>query len=196
MLHERKIAKSSPGLTVTFEVASSKPSVYEKATLWYGVHRSPFGRCFIACSSKGIHHLSFVDTNDDIHDRLQRIHKDWPTMSLLKDKALTEVCIKKIFKSGDIKRSFHLVLKGTPFQQKVWRALIAVPKGELVQYTHIARSIGHAKAVRAVGSACGKNSIAFLIPCHRAIAKGGGLGGYRWGIERKKALLQWEESRF
>lgn len=82
--------------------------------------------------------------------------------------------------------------KGTLFQQKVWTELLNIPKGQTRTYEDVARAIGNPKAVRAVGTAIGKNNLAVIVPCHRVIKKDGSLGGYRWGIDRKKKLLERE----
>ena len=84
----------------------------------------------------------------------------------------------------------HLI--GAPFQIKVWEALLAIPSGHVTTYSEIARAIGHPRAVRAVGTAVGRNPVSFLIPCHRALRKSGGLGGYHWGLPVKRAMLAWE----
>jgi O-6-methylguanine DNA methyltransferase len=84
---------------------------------------------------------------------------------------------------------------GTPFQKKVWRALVGIPRGGTTTYEALARRIGAPRAIRAVGTACGANPIAVLVPCHRVLRKDGGLGGYRWGLERKAALLAREAAR-
>jgi AraC family transcriptional regulator of adaptative response/methylated-DNA-[protein]-cysteine methyltransferase len=78
---------------------------------------------------------------------------------------------------------------GAPFQIKVWEALLRIPSGEVTTYSDIANAIGHPKAVRAVGTAVGRNPVSWLIPCHRALRKSGGLGGYHWGLPVKRALL-------
>ena len=88
-----------------------------------------------------------------------------------------------------------LLLIGAPFQIKVWEALLNVPTGHVTTYSEIARHIGHPKAVRAVGTAVGRNPISWLIPCHRALRKSGALGGYHWGLPVKRALLAWEGAR-
>jgi AraC family transcriptional regulator of adaptative response/methylated-DNA-[protein]-cysteine methyltransferase len=85
-----------------------------------------------------------------------------------------------------------LDVRGTAFQQRVWQALREVPAGSTVSYTEIARRIGAPTAVRAVAHACGANALAVAIPCHRVVRNDGGLSGYRWGVERKRALLQRE----
>jgi AraC family transcriptional regulator, regulatory protein of adaptative response / methylated-DNA-[protein]-cysteine methyltransferase len=88
---------------------------------------------------------------------------------------------------------FTLDARGTPFQMRVWKALRAIPAGMTVSYTELARQVGAPEAVRAVASACGANPIALAAPCHRVVSKNGSLGGYRWGVERKRALLDREK---
>ena len=87
----------------------------------------------------------------------------------------------------------HLI--GAPFQIKVWEALLCIPSGHVTTYSEIAGCIGHDKAVRAVGTAVGRNPISFLIPCHRALRKSGALGGYHWGLPVKRAMLAREAAR-
>lgn len=95
---------------------------------------------------------------------------------------------------SDETAKLHLI--GAPFQIKVWEALLSIPSGQVTTYSEIAQHIGHPKAVRAVGTAVGRNPISWLIPCHRALRKSGGLGGYHWGLPVKRALLAWESARF
>ena len=92
-------------------------------------------------------------------------------------------------------RPLTLLLQGTNFQVKVWEALLKIPMGSVVRYEDLATEVCSARAARAVGGAVGKNPIAFLIPCHRVIRKAGGIGGYHWGLSRKKAMLAWEAAR-
>ena len=89
----------------------------------------------------------------------------------------------------------RLLAKGTPFQIQVWRALMRIPDGRAVSYGDLAAELGRPGGARAVGSACGANRIGVLIPCHRVLRETGALGGYRWGLERKQALLAWESAR-
>jgi len=88
-----------------------------------------------------------------------------------------------------------LAVAGGPFDLKVWQALIAIPEGSVATYSHIAEAIGNPKAVRAVGSAVGRNPLAWLIPCHRVLRRDGALGGYHWGLPVKRGLLAWESAR-
>ena len=89
----------------------------------------------------------------------------------------------------------RLHLSGGPFQIKVWEALLRVPSGHVTTYSDIAAAIGHPSAVRAVGTAVGRNPVSWIIPCHRALRKAGGLGGYHWGLDVKRAMLAWEAAR-
>ncbi|MCL4145803.1 UNVERIFIED_CONTAM: hypothetical protein GTU68_056454 [Idotea baltica] len=89
--------------------------------------------------------------------------------------------------------NLHLI--GAPFQLKVWEALLQIPSGHVTTYSEIATRIGKPRAVRAVGTAVGRNPVSWLIPCHRALRKSGGLGGYHWGLPVKRAMLAWESAR-
>ena len=88
-----------------------------------------------------------------------------------------------------------LLLIGAPFQIKVWEALLSVPSGQVTSYSEIAQVVGNPKAVRAVGSAIGRNPVSWLIPCHRALRKSGAIGGYHWGLPMKRAMLAYEAAR-
>jgi AraC family transcriptional regulator of adaptative response/methylated-DNA-[protein]-cysteine methyltransferase len=92
-------------------------------------------------------------------------------------------------------RPVRLVLIGTDFEVRVWEALLAVPMGRAVSYADIARHLGKPDAARAVGSAVGRNPISFVVPCHRVLRADGGLGGYHWGLTRKRAIIGWETGR-
>ncbi len=87
----------------------------------------------------------------------------------------------------------HMI--GAPFQIKVWEALVTIPSGHVTTYSELAHAVGSPRAVRAVGTAVGRNPVSWLIPCHRALRKSGGLGGYHWGLPVKRALLAWESAR-
>ncbi len=95
---------------------------------------------------------------------------------------------------GGEETRLHLI--GGPFQIKVWEALLQVPSGHVTTYSDIAGAIGHPAAVRAVGTAVGRNPVSWIIPCHRALRKAGGLGGYHWGLGVKRAMLAWEAARY
>ena len=100
------------------------------------------------------------------------------------------------FGAGDGKlNTAPLYLIGAPFQIKVWEALLMIPSGQVTTYSEIANAIGSPKAVRAVGTAVGRNPVSWLIPCHRALRKSGGLGGYHWGLPVKRAMLAYESAQ-
>jgi AraC family transcriptional regulator, regulatory protein of adaptative response / methylated-DNA-[protein]-cysteine methyltransferase len=185
------------GLMVTHEAVSPGEFKTGKFEIIYGIHSSPFGKCLIGITKRGVCHLSFLDDGNE-QKAINRINQSWPNAMLLKDEKKTAEYVKNIFAPGNKprKRPIHLLIKGTNFQIKVWEALLAIPDGRLSNYSQIARSAGFPKAARAVGTACGNNSIAYLIPCHRVLTSSGGIGGYRWGTGRKEAILAWENVHF
>ncbi|MBP9718542.1 methylated-DNA--[protein]-cysteine S-methyltransferase [Candidatus Gracilibacteria bacterium] len=160
----------------------------------YGIHRSPFGWCLVGISQNKVCHFSFIENNDTKNRKL--IEQLWPEALLISDQRHTAPYVKKIFTLKNTKAgsSITLLLKGTDFQIKVWQALLKIPRGATTTYAQIAQDIGSPKAARAVGTACGKNTIGVVIPCHRVMSSDGTLGGYRWGIKRKAAILDWEQS--
>ena len=116
----------------------------------------------------------------------------WPKAEFVEARVRLAPWVAAAFAGGGVAR-LHLI--GAPFQIKVWEALLTVPSGHVTTYSDIAAAIGRPKAVRAVGTAVGRNPVSFLIPCHRAIQKAGGLGGYHWGLGVKRAMLAWEAAR-
>ena len=153
-----------------------------------------FGKILIASTQKGICHLSFLQDNDDSTEA--ELLRRFPAATLeQKSDPLQDQALK--FFQDDWKNldRIKLHLKGTPFQIKIWQALLQIPAGALTSYLRIARQIGDLKASRAVGTAIGSNPIAYLIPCHRVITSAGQLGGYHWGIDRKSAIIGWEAAR-
>lgn len=160
----------------------------------YGFHATPFGRCLIGITSRGVCWLSFINEGSD-EAELSNLQSHWEKSVLKADEQATALYIDKIFsnsKGTDTK--LNVLVKGTNFQLKVWNALLNLHSGELVTYQHIANQIGNPKALQAVGSAVGANSLAYLIPCHRVIRKEGRLGEYRWGSSRKKVLIAYEQT--
>ncbi len=156
----------------------------------YGYHSTPFGECLIAVTDRGICALSFVDPSAK-QVELERLAQKWALANLSHHQEETGEVVQKIFSQNGAEK-IQLLVQGTNFQIKVWEALLNIPAGSLSTYAKIARSINHEKAVRAVGTAIGKNPIAYLIPCHRVIRKGGQIGQYHWGSTRKKAIIGWE----
>lgn len=158
----------------------------------YGIHPSPFGKCLIATTERGICHMSFIDKNEG--QAIDDLVAHWSQASMIEDYKSTAPLITRIFSDGGPDSPLQLHLRGTNFQIKVWEALLNIPVGTVTTYENIAAKIGNPRAVRAVGSAVGDNPIAYLIPCHRVIRKSGEFGNYMWGSARKKAILAKEFS--
>lgn len=157
-------------------------------TIRWGWFDSPFGPALVMATEKGICGIGFAAETgpeaamDDLRSR-------WPNADYTEDAAsLTPMAEAAFHGTGDL----HLSLIGAPFQIKVWEALLSIPTGHVTTYSEIAGAIGKPRAVRAVGTAVGRNPISWLIPCHRALRKSGGLGGYHWGLPVKRAMLAWE----
>lgn len=153
----------------------------------FGFSASPFGECCIVFSNDGICALTFPETREGAF--IDMAHR-FPETNFKQDDVKAEKLIKSIFEEG---KSPKLNPIGSDFQQSIWRALQQIPKGKTATYAQIAEAIGRSKAVRAVGTAIGANPIAYLIPCHRIIRSDGSLGGFRWGLECKTKMLEWEK---
>jgi AraC family transcriptional regulator, regulatory protein of adaptative response / methylated-DNA-[protein]-cysteine methyltransferase len=194
------VGLSGPGrlhdLFVTLEAMS--PGEYRAGgaglSIRYGVHDSPFGPALIAVTARGICALHFIG---EVDDGSARLRKDWPEAGLRQDKAGTGAVAERLFRplSSAAGRPLALLVKGSNFQVKVWRALLEVPFGAVTSYRRIAARVGAPGSSRAVGGAVGANPIAWLIPCHRVIRETGLLGCYHWGLDRKAAMLGWEAAR-
>ncbi|MGE5379148.1 MAG: methylated-DNA--[protein]-cysteine S-methyltransferase [Bacteroidota bacterium] len=159
-------------------------------TIRYGIHLTPFGKCLIGLTDRGICHLGFVSGSEG--DAIDALVEEWKEARMVEDFRSTAALVGPIFDlryDAPIKQPLTLHLRGTNFQIKVWEALLQIPAGSATTYEGLAQRIGHPGASRAVGSALGHNPIAVLIPCHRVIRKVGDFGNYRYGELRKKALL-------
>jgi AraC family transcriptional regulator of adaptative response/methylated-DNA-[protein]-cysteine methyltransferase len=163
----------------------------EGLTIRYGWFDGPFGRTLAMGTGRGLCGLGFAEETGEAA-ALADLRSRWPHATYTEDPAAIAPWVEAAFgQSGEAK----LYLIGAPFQIKVWEALLSVPSGQVTTYSEIARFIGHPKAVRAVGTAVGRNPETWLIPCHRALRKSGALGGYHWGLPVKRALLAWEGAR-
>ena len=151
----------------------------------WGIAESPFGVCSLGWCSRGICHLAFHDLDRGFPGELG---DTWPNAEFLRSDKGAKAWIRKIFAMKTAER-IPAFVSGTDFQLEVWRALIEIPRASVATYSSIAAAIGNPGAARAVGSACGANPVAWLIPCHRVVGAKGVTGGYRWGAERKKAML-------
>ncbi len=164
-------------------------------TIHYGYHDTPFGECFIAATGKGLCGITFLQGENKAEEFILFTRK-WDFATLIENATFTQPYIDQIFNpKRKSTEKLTVLVQGTPFQIKVWEALLNIPQGAVTTYQHIAESIDKPKAVRAVGTAIGKNPIGFLIPCHRVIRKEGKLGHYRWGSGRKKAIIGWEMAK-
>lgn len=200
---------SSPGrlhdLFVTVEAMS--PGEYKSGgqglEVRWGVHPTPFGDAMIAATDRGVCQLYFGDPDE----ALGELERRFPDAEVVRAQDATRELTERVFhrirggqsassvlsvSSNGHQGGLALHLRGTNFQLRVWRALLSVPEGEAVTYGGIAKALGQPGASRAVGRAVGANPISVLIPCHRVLRQSGDFGGYRWGTERKKAILGWE----
>ena len=157
-------------------------------TLRYGWFDGPFGRTLAMATDRGLAGLAFAEEVGEAA-AMADLRARWPEATFLKDASAAAPHVAAAFHGGG-EAKLHLI--GAPFQIKVWEALLRVPTGHVTTYSDIARAVGAPKAVRAVGTAVGRNPVSWLIPCHRALRKTGGLGGYHWGLPVKRAMLAWE----
>lgn len=160
-------------------------------TIRYGWFDSPFGEVLAMGTDKGLCGLAFAgECGRDAawEDMTGR----WPEADFTENPDAIAPWVDAAF-AGKGQAALHMI--GAPFQIKVWEALLRIPTGHVTTYSDIARAIGNPNAVRAVGTAVGRNPVSFLIPCHRALRKSGGLGGYHWGLPVKRAILAWESAR-
>lgn len=161
--------------------------------LRYGLHPSPFGTAVVIESARGLAGLAFADPGEE-PAALADMQRRWPRASYIEDAAGTAALAQRIFDSRQwrAEQPLRVVLIGTDFEVRVWETLLKIPMGRAVSYSDIAGCISLPKASRAVGAAVGKNPVSFVVPCHRALGKGGALTGYHWGLTRKRAMLGWE----
>lgn len=158
--------------------------------LLYGFHETPFGKALLVMTGEGITDLAFVEGDED--KALLKLKGKWPAAVLGREDGATGAMVRRLF-GGSFQMAegsrIRLILNGTNFQIKVWQALLRIPEGAVVSYTDVAQGIGRPEAVRAVAGAVAANPVAWLIPCHRVLRRSGELGGYRWGVSRKKMML-------
>ncbi len=162
--------------------------------IYYSVAETPFGNVLIASTAKGICHISFTDESSVQPEADIRLRFPAATLEQKTD-LLQQQALRLFYDDWSDLGKIKLHLKGTPFQIKVWNALLRIPGGSLRSYLHIAGELGDPNASRAVGTAIGSNPVAFLIPCHRVITSSGNPGGYHWGVDRKTAMIGWEAAR-
>lgn len=164
-------------------------------TIYWGWFDSPFGLALVMGTEKGICGLALAAEMGE-EAAMQDLTSRWPKATYVEDPTLLRPWVLTAFgaQDGALDKA-PLFLIGAPFQIKVWEALLKVPTGHVTTYSDIAATIGNARAVRAVGTAVGRNPVSWLIPCHRALRKSGALGGYHWGLPVKRAMLAFEAAR-
>ena len=204
------VGLSSPGrlhdLFVSVDAAT--PGEFKSGgdglTILAGEHDSPFGRCLLGITERGICWLSFdgakrdgLSTDGVSTDGEAELRVTWPAATIRRDDSAIRATAARVFGSQSHAASdpIRLLVGGTNFQVKVWEALIRIPPGSLTTYADLGGQIGRPTAARAVGNAVGANRISYLIPCHRVIRSMGVVGDYRWGSRRKQAMIAWEALR-
>jgi AraC family transcriptional regulator of adaptative response/methylated-DNA-[protein]-cysteine methyltransferase len=159
-----------------------------------GICPSPYGDIWVAQSARGIHQMRFVDA-ENAATLEAGLRADWPAAEIQRNHTEIENTIKQLFDSPVSDKPLSLWVKGSNFQIQVWRALLEIPSGQLSSYGALGKQLHMPKASRAIGTAVGANPVALMIPCHRVIRQDGSLSGYRWGTERKQAILCREWAR-
>ena len=176
-------------------VEAMTPGEYKRRgrglTIRYGAHPSPFGRCLILRTVRGVCGLAFT-APERCDEALAGLARGFEAADFIEDPDATANVARRIFDAAAGGNGIGLHLRGTPFQIKVWRALLAIPSGCVTSYGDLARRIGIPGASRAVGTAVASNPVAWIIPCHRVIRASGVLGEYRWGKGHKLAMLSVE----
>lgn len=162
----------------------------ESLSINYNFSNTPFGPVIIATTTKGVCYMAFFEDGADAYSELKR---NFPNARFFQQKDALQQDALKIFRDDFSGITLHL--KGTPFQIKVWEALLKIPSGGLSTYSTIAAVVENSKASRAVGSAVGDNPVAYIIPCHRVIRSTGIIGQYHWGSARKAAMIGWEAAK-
>ena len=179
-------------LFLTWEAMS--PGDYARGgaglTVFWGWFDTNFGPAVVMGTDRGICGMGFAADMGEAA-AYEDLHRRWPLAQFAHDEARLRPWVEAALGG----QRAPLTLIGAPFQIKVWEALLRIPSGHVTTYGEIAAAIGHPNAVRAVGTAVGRNPISLLIPCHRALRKSGGLGGYHWGLGVKRAILAWESAR-
>jgi AraC family transcriptional regulator, regulatory protein of adaptative response / methylated-DNA-[protein]-cysteine methyltransferase len=169
-------------------------------TLHYGFSETPFGDALLASTSRGLSHLAFVDSGER-EKALSELRAQWRNADLVPDDAQARAIANQIWGATAAARvdnagpALKLHVAGTNFQLKVWQALLDLGAHSRTTYSDVAAAIGEKSSARAVGNAVSANPVGWLIPCHNVLRRDGGLGGYHWGEDRKRAILAWDSLR-
>lgn len=163
------------------------------AAIRYTITRSPLGRMLLAATDKGICSIQFADSDGELQEGLKR---EFPFAARKRDDAALLAWASGLLaqlRGQKLDSALPLDIQATAFQRRVWTYLQSIPLGSTHSYSQVARGIGQPSAARAVARACAANPVAIAIPCHRIVRGNGEMGGYRWGLERKRALLKMEQ---
>lgn len=163
-------------------------------SIGYACGETALGWVLVAATGRGVCALRFGDSAEHL---VEELRAEFPRAAIAADAERLQPCLEAVQAHLAGRRpqlDLPLDLKGTGFQQRVWAALQAIPYGEVRSYREVAEAIGEPTAVRAVARACAANPVALAVPCHRVVRTGGALSGYRWGVERKRALLERERT--
>lgn len=169
-------------------------SVHGGPQIGYHIGDSPMGRMLIAATSKGLCGLMWGDRDRELLEALAERFRRFTLRPGLENSQRWFEPVNRFLGGDPVDLSFPLDPRGTAFQRTVWRRLQEVPLGRTLTYANLAAALGNPGGVRAVAGACAANPVALVIPCHRVIRSDGGLGGYRWGMDRKRRLLNLEAS--
>lgn len=161
----------------------------EGLVISYTIFDSPFGLCLVATTNRGVCNVLFGNSTDDL---IVDLAARWPHAARHKQHSPLQQPVIDFISGIETKKRIKVHLHGTNFQLKVWEALLLIREGSISSYGSIARQIGQPTYARAVGAAVGDNPIGYLIPCHRVLQSTGALSGYRWGVDRKRMMLEYE----
>jgi AraC family transcriptional regulator of adaptative response/methylated-DNA-[protein]-cysteine methyltransferase len=158
----------------------------------HGFSATPFGTALIATTTRGLCHLAFVEPGEE-EASVSELQVSRPEARFEREDSHARAIAKRIWSpTAGTTAPLKVAVAGTNFQLKVWQALIELGGRGRTTYTEVAEAVGHSDGMRAVGNAVGANPVAWLIPCHQVLRKSGALGGYHWGLDRKRAMLTWE----
>ncbi|MEM6688864.1 MAG: methylated-DNA--[protein]-cysteine S-methyltransferase [Planctomycetota bacterium] len=192
-LMQRSASSESPTAVIQLTTVTPKDAQERLANsvMRYGFANSPYGECLIAQSDETICHLSFFDASSRDNE-LEALKEHWSGVSFLRDDPIVVATANYIFSETltlQDQPPLQVLVSGTKFQQRVWQSLLQIPAGQLITYSRLAEMAGHPTAHRAAASAVAKNCVGYLIPCHRVVRSTGVIGQYRWGTERKHAMI-------
>jgi len=194
-MYEAGYSSSSRLYSRTTSELGMEPTKYRRGAIATGIHYacadSPLGRILIARTDRGICSIQFADSDDELE---QGLKQEFPFAVRRRDDAGMASLVETVMQSmrQAARSSLPLDIQATAFQRRVWSYLQSINYGQTRSYSQVAKAVGHPSAARAVARACATNPVAVAIPCHRVVRSDGDLGGYRWGIKRKKALLELE----